>query len=497
MAEASGTQDTASDSSKEFDLNYGLEEVPPLGEGLLLGLQHYLTMLGSTIVIPIILTEALGFEHGSVNQALLISTMFLCSGIATLLQTTFGNRLPIVQGGTFSFLAPTFAITGSAAIGGDLPILHVQGAIILGSFVQMAIGYSGGVGWIKQYIGPITVAPTIGLIGLALFSIGAPQAGQHWVLGGLTIAAIVICAYYLESAHRIFDLYPIIIGLVFVWIWATLGSHLFGVYPEGHPAYVDFSAVWDSPTAYAPHPFQWGVPQFGLAAFLGMLAGVFASIIESIGDYYAVARLSNIPNPDKSVFNKGIGMEGVGTFVAGVFGTGNGTTSYSENVGAVGITKVASRRVVQYGAGIMLILGFFPKFAALFTSLPDPIVGGLYCVMFGIISGIGISNLQFIDMNSMRNLFIVGFAFFMGLSVPEYFNGLEAGDIDVPMWLSYLDQIGAGGEGPGWLGQMIRILGKTGMAVGAILAFFFDNTIPGDREERGLHVWSEAPESIG
>lgn len=90
-----------------------------------------------------------------------------------------------------------------------------------------------------------------------------------------------------------------------------------------------------------------------------MFAGVIASIIESIGDYYACARISGAPPPPRHAINRGIGMEGIGCLLTSSFGTGNGTTSYSENVGAIGITKVGSLRVVQYGAIVMIVVGVF------------------------------------------------------------------------------------------------------------------------------------------
>ena len=93
-----------------------------------------------------------------------------------------------------------------------------------------------------------------------------------------------------------------------------------------------------------------------------MLAGVFASAIESVGDYYACARLSGAPPPPNHAIYRGIGTEGLGCIIAGMFGTGNGTTSYSENIGAIGVTKVGSRRVVQWGAVIMVAFGVFSKF---------------------------------------------------------------------------------------------------------------------------------------
>lgn len=125
-------------------------------------------------------------------------------------------------------------------------------------------------------------------------------------------------------------------------------------------------------------PFQWGWPVFGVAAAVGMLAGFIASIVESVGDYYACSRLAGAPVPSAKVVNRGIGMEGIGSLIAGIIGTANGTTSYSENIGAIGLTRVGSRRVVQAGAVIMIVLAMFGKFGALFTTIPQPIVGGMY-----------------------------------------------------------------------------------------------------------------------
>ena len=106
--------------------------------------------------------------------------------------------------------------------------------------------------------------------------------------------------------------------------------------------------------------------------------------------------------------------------MAGIWGTGNGTTSYSENIGAIGVTKVGSRRVIQVGGLIMIIFGLFSKFGALFVTIPEPIIGGIFCVMFGMVSSVGLSNLQFVNLNSTRNLFILGFSIFFGLTLSKW-----------------------------------------------------------------------------
>lgn len=457
-------------------LVYAIDDNPPWVEAIPLGFQHYLTMFGSTVAIPLLLSEPLGLADKPIELGWLIGTMFFVSGITTLLQTTWGNRLPLIQGGTFSFLAPAFSIAGMAAASGagfEVRLQHIQGAVIAGSFFEVLIGYSGLMGKLLRFVGPITIAPTIALIGLALFNLGAPEAGKHWGIGGLTIVLVILFSQYLQRTHRAFELFPIMLAILLAWGAAGILT-LAGVFGEGHPAYVSMANVHAAPWLRIPYPFQWGFPAFGLAATVGMLAGYLASMVESVGDYYACARLAGAPVPSAATVNRGIGMEGVGCFVAGVFGTGNGTTSYSENIGAIGLTRVGSRRVVQAGAAFMLVLGAFGKFGALFTTIPQPIVGGMYCAMFGMITAVGLSNLQFVNLNSARNLFILGFAFFMGLSVPQYFT---ATPVDL---------------GLGWsvATDVINTLGRTGMAVGAFVALVLDNTIPGTDEERGLTAWT-------
>lgn len=105
--------------------------------------------------------------------------------------------------------------------------------------------------------------------------------------------------------------------------WGSAACYLLGSYP----VCIAFSG-------------QWGLPTISLAGVFGIIAGVISSMVESVGDYYACARLVGAPPPPKHAINRGIGIEGLGCLLAGAWGTGNGTTSYSENVGALGITRV-------------------------------------------------------------------------------------------------------------------------------------------------------------
>ena len=160
-----------------------------------------------------------------------------------------------------------------------------------------------------------------------------------------------------------------------------------------------------------------------------------------------------------------------------MWGTGNGTTSYSENIGAIGVTKVGSRRVIQYAAFIMLGFGIVSKLGALFVTIPNPIIGGIFSVMFGIITAVGLSNLQFVDLNSTRNLFVLGFSLFFSLVLPK--------------WMEEQANMGHNPirTGNDTVNNILTVILSSSMFLAMLLGFVLDNTIPGTDEERGLVKW--------
>ncbi|WP_435346729.1 uracil-xanthine permease family protein [Haloarchaeobius sp. HRN-SO-5] len=496
-----GPPDVAGGAEQSDFVEYGIDDKPPLVESIFLGLQHYLTMIGATIAIPLVLAGAMGMPAGV--TAKLVGTFFVVSGISTLAQTTLGNRYPIVQGGTFSMLAPALAIIGviaSTGGGWETMILELQGAVIVAGLVEVLIGYFGVMGWLKQHMGPIVIAPVIALIGLALFNV--PQitsATQDWWLLGLTVFLIVLFSQYLNDYNRAFRLFPVLLGIVAAWGIAALLS-VTGIYASGAPGYVDFGAVANAQPVFAIYPFQWGMPQFTGSFVIGMFAGMLASVIESFGDYHSVARMAGKGAPSARRINHGIGMEGIGNTFAGIMGTGNGSTSYTENVGAIGITGVASRYVVQIGAIVMLVVGFVGYFGQLVATIPTPIVGGLFLAMFGQIAAVGLSQLKFVDLDKNRNVFIIGIALFAGLAIPAYMGNVggatafQEGLAAEPIFSLFAVEV-LGFDILGIIATTTFVIGSTGMAVGGIIAFVLDNTIPGTREERGLTAWEDITEA--
>jgi nucleobase transporter 1/2 len=434
----------------------------------------------------------------------LISTIFFTSGLCTLIQQSpLGNKLPVIQGGTFSFLGPTFAIIGMVAAqgtSGDLPLWQLQiqniaGAIMIASVVEIVLGYTGIMGQVRKIISPIVIGPTIAMIGLALFGIGAPWMASNWIISLITLIALILYSQVFSQKSKVFMLFPVLLAIATGWLASLIGT-VTGLIPDGNAANLAgklglvAAAKWFS---FQPMvPFKWGMPDWGSsvlwAGVFGMLAGYLASMIESIGDYMACARISEAPVPTGRMISRGLGAEGLGCLIAGILQTGNGTTTYSENIGSIGLTKVASRRVVRCGAAVMLIIPVIGKFGAVLATLPMPVVGAMFVGLFGMIASVGLSNLQIVNLNNSRNLFIIGLAFFAGLSVPFWFT---------PHFDVGTGQIVSGAIAWGTQGSVINVIGNifqailsTGMAVTAILGIILDNLLPGaTRAERGLEAW--------
>lgn len=473
------------------EMQYGLDDKPPFPRAAVLGAQHVLTMFGSTVAIPLLFGPAMGMTTSQI--ATLVSSVMLCSGVATLIQTTFGSRLPIVQGVSFSFIAAFFLIIGAVEERGGSPaemMQYIAGAVMAGALVEAAIGFSGLMGVVRRYLSPVVVGPVIMLIGLALFEHGAPKAGADWRTSGLTMALIFVFSLVLSRKNRLFQLFPMLLAIVVSVTCCWLLSAA-GVFKLGDPSFVDLSAAKESAwVRYNPKEvfFPWGLPRWDAGFFVAVLAAYLASMIESFGDYHACKNMAGGGDPTESEISRGIGCEGIGCFLTGVFG-GFSSTSYSENVGLIGLTKVGSRYVVQVGAVLLVLLGLFGKFGAAAAAIPGPVVGGVYCAMFGLISAVGVRQFARADLSSDRNLLIGGFALFMGLSVPAYFSavadtaGMQPGETLAtykPTVESMLKDV------PQSLAGIVISIGSTGMAVAAILGLLLDNLIPGTREERGL-----------
>jgi nucleobase transporter 1/2 len=460
----------------QTQLNYGVDDIPsPPPKALGLGIQHVLTMFGATIAVPFIIGGALGLE--GVDLAILISSVFIASGVATALQVTVGTRLPIVQGVSFAFLGPFFAIAGTYQ--GAEGMRVIAGMVIVGALLPLILGFGGLLGILRRFITPITIAPVIALIGLALFEAAAGNSSEHWPMALTTLALIFVFSLVLAPKVRLFSLFPILLAIVGAYLIALLFTGL-GVFDEGSGAHVSFAAVADSSwfrgfdVGGGGLIFPWGTPIFDFTFIIAILAAYLASTIESFGDYHAISRIAGVGDPQARTINRGISAEGLGCALTGVFG-GFASTSYSENIGLVGLTKVASRVVVLIGAGVLVVLGLIGPVGAVIATIPTPVVGGVYLALFGLIAAVGLSNLRRADMDSQRNLMIVGFVLFSGFVFPAYFASEAAAEFSF--------------FGIDWATEFIASIGSNAIAVAAVLGILLDNLIPGTDEERGLGAY--------
>ncbi|MDK2853707.1 uracil-xanthine permease family protein [Thermococcus sp. PK] len=422
-------------------IKIGIEEKVEPKQAVLLGFQHVLAMFGATVTVPLVVGTAIGLEQREI--ALLIQVVLLAMGIATLLQTTIGSRYPIVQGSSFAF------IPGLISIGKSLGLAAVEGALIVGGLIEAAIGAFGIVGRVKRLFSPVVTGVTIMLIGFSLahvavkytFNFFADPSGstitKAFFIALVTFSTTVYVALKGKGALRAM---PVIVGALVGYIVSI---------PLGM---ADFSLVNELPLVNAPKPLPWGTPVFEASAIITLLFAFIVSTIESVGDYHAISAIAEAPITNTNI-NRGIMSEGLACSIAGILGA-CGTTSYSENIGLVALTKVASRQVVQVGGAILIILAMIPKFSGVLASLPQPVLGGLTIALYGMISVTGLRLIkEKVELND-RNMLIIASALIVGLGAPQL----------PPEFLEHFPQI---------VGSIL----ESGMAIGALTAILLDQLL--------------------
>ncbi|KAL1534504.1 N alpha-acetyl-transferase [Salvia divinorum] len=480
-------------------VDYCVNSNPSWGEAMILGFQHYLVMLGTTVIIPTIIVPFMG--GGNVEKAQLMQTLLFVSGINTLLQTWFGTRMPVVIGGSLRFLIPSlyvaFAQRYLIFINPRVRFLRtmrgMQGALMVASVLPMLLGFLGIWRIVVRFLSPLAAVPLIALVGFGLFEQGFPLLAECMEIGLPELIILVLFCHYVPSfwsfKRPIFDRFAVLISVGLVWAYASLLTAA-GAY-RNRPINTQLSCRVDrsgfvsgSSWISIPYPIQWGQPTLNVGEVCVMLAAAFVAIVESTGAFIAASRYASATHIPSSVISRGIGWLGFGIFLDGLFGTGIGSTVSVENVGLLGLTRVGSRRVVQISAGFMLFFSVLGKFGAILASIPLPIVGALYCVLFALMSAAGLGLLQYCNPNSFRTKFILGFSFFMGLSVPRYFT----------------DYVLTAGRGPVhthsvWFNKMVLVFFTSPAVVAGGIAMFLDLTLArkhaNTRRDSGRHWWAK------
>ncbi|KAM2457750.1 hypothetical protein ACFX1W_006620 [Malus domestica] len=514
--------------SRHSHMMYELRDTPGLVPIGLYGFQHYLSMLGSIILIPLVIVPAMGGTYE--DTANVVSTVLFVSGVTTLLQTSFGSRLPLIQGPSFVYLAPALAIINSPEFQGlngnnfKHIMKELQGAVIIGSAFQAILGYSGLMSVFLRLINPVVVSPTIAAVGLSFYSYGFPLVGNCLEIGAVQILVVILFSLYLRKisvfGHRVFLIYAVPLGLAITWSAAFLlteagaysykgcdinvpASNIVSEHCRKHvlrmkSCRVDTShALRSSPWFRFPYPLQWGTPVFHWKMALVMCVVSIIASVDSIGSYHASSLLVASRPPTPGVLSRGIGLEGLSSVLAGLWGTGTGSTSLTENVHTIAVTKMGSRRAVGLGACILIVLSLVGKVGGFLASIPQVMVAALLCFMWAMLAALGLSNLRYSEAGSSRNIIIVGLSLFFSLSIPAYFQqyGISPNsNLSVP---SYFQPYIIASHGPfrskyGGVNYVLNTLFSLHMVVAFLVAVILDNTVPGSRQERGVYVWSES-----
>ena len=407
-----------SSSSIKFksNLRYEVNDNPSLATKILLGLQHIFAAFGGIIVVPLVISSSLGFD-GKTSTAV-ISASILAAGIATIIQARgvgkVGSKVACIMGTDFTFVSP------SISVGSSLGLPGIIGATILGAFFEIILSYF--IKPLMKLFPPLVTGTVVCLIGLTLLPVsmdwaaGGTGAADYGSLTNVSIAmfVMIITLFLNRYGKGILSSASILIGMVVGYLVCI---------PLGM---VNFSEAAQANFMAIPQIFQYGVT-FDLKALIAFLPAYFVTTIETVGCLKAIGEVSEVDMDDKRV-GAGVLADGVGSIIGGAMGAFP-NTSFSQNVGLIPLTKVASKHVAVMAGVLLVVLGLFPQFAAIINSIPSPVLGGVGIVMFGTVAASGIKTLSSVEIND-RNLLIIATAIGLGLGVtfrPDFISQLPEG----------------------------------------------------------------------
>lgn len=365
-----------------------VDEVLPPPKLFVLGLQHVLVMYAGAVAVPLILGSALKLPKEQV--ALLINADLFACGVATLIQSIgvwkFGIRMPVMMGVTFASVGPMLAMGANPELG----LLGIYGAVIVAGVIAILI--APAVSRLLPLFPPVVTGTIIAVIGISLMRVGinwaaggpptSPQYGDPFNLGValLVLVAILLVTKYVKG---FFGNIAVLLGIVLGFLVAAA----FGK--------VSFAGLREAQWVDLIYPFQFGMPKFDLWAIASMTLVMLVVMIESTGMFLALGELTGKPLTQEDIA-RGLRADGVGTLIGGVFNTFP-YTSFSQNVGLVGVTGVRSRWVTAVGGAILIAFGLFPKMGHVVASVPQFVLGGAGIVMFGMVAATGIKILAGVD----------------------------------------------------------------------------------------------------
>ncbi|NEX62564.1 nucleobase:cation symporter-2 family protein [Noviherbaspirillum galbum] len=417
-----------------------VDERLPVGKLATLGLQHVLVMYAGAIAVPLIVGRALKLQPEQV--AALISADLFCCGLVTLIQSLgagklFGIRLPVMMGVTFASVSPMLAMGADPSLG----LSGIFGAVIGAGIVSILIAPL--VGRILAFFPPVVTGSIIAVIGISLMRVAV-----NWAVGGPPGLASIPDPAFLQAvdaakaagaaipagpapmipnpAYAALDnlgiaLFVLVVILViakhgkgFLANIAVLAGIVAGTALSFAMGKVDFAKVGAAKMFAVVTPFQFGPPTFNLAAIATMTLVMIVVMIESTGMFLALSEMTGKPVSREDIA-RGLRVDGLGTLIGGIFNTFP-YTSFSQNVGLVGVTGVKSRWVCVAGGMILMAMGAIPKIAQAAEAIPQFVLGGAGLVMFGMVAATGVRILSAVDFQGNRNnLFIVALAIGFGM----------------------------------------------------------------------------------
>ncbi|MGU8402458.1 uracil-xanthine permease family protein [Clostridium perfringens] len=387
----------------EVNLIYGVDDDLDLPKKVLFGLQHIFAAFGGIIVVPLVIATSLGFDS-KVTTAL-ISASILGSGLATIIQAKgvgkVGARVACIMGTDFTFVSPAISV------GSVLGLPGIIGATILGSLFEVILSFF--IKPLMKFFPPLVTGTVVALIGLTLLPVsidwaaGGAGSANYASLENLAVAMFVLVITLLLNNYGkgMISSASILIGIVVGYIVCI---------PLG---LVDFTPVKEASWLSFPKILEFGVT-FDAKAVMAFIPAYFVATIGTVGCLKAIGETSNIDIGDKRVA-AGVLSDGVGSALGGLVGSCP-NTSFSQNIGIISLTKVASRHVAVMAGILLFILGFLPKVAAIITGIPNPVLGGVGIMMFGTVAAAGIRTLSNIKLTE-RNLLIIAISMGLGLGV--------------------------------------------------------------------------------
>ena len=398
----------------------------PLSRLLPLSLQHVFAMFGATILVPLLT---------GLNPA----TALFTSAVGTILfHFITGGKVPAYLGSSFAFIIPIQVVAmkvledGSPGLG--LGYAAATGACIIAGLVYVitALLVKGiGLKAIERYIPPVVVGPVITTIGLGLAGTAQSMSSGNIFIAFFTLAVVIVASIY---AKGFLKLIPILVGLVCGYLMTlllqtdALQSIAFVqkyLLPE---KLIFFDTVTAAPWFALPKfvsdaaygsgsGIEFILPRFTWPAIIAIVPAAIATIVEHLGDMLAISRTTGHNFVENPGLHRTLIGDGLATSLAGFLG-GPPNTTYSENVGVLAITKVYNPIIVQVAAVLVLLFSLSPKVGALLRTIPDPVMGGISILLFGMIASVGIRTLveKKVDLSKVRNLVIVSVILILGIS---------------------------------------------------------------------------------